>query len=145
MAEVAPDAAGEMQGPRTPQRGATRQRRLSTTPLRTPGSAPRSAHRDDLARDQRLLQRLRENDPELTTLWLADGELEEEALADLLAGLGQNTVLKRLYLHGKCLTTDAVEELVHVLLENHGASSCSSGRRACTFVPDESCLRRLCD
>ena len=109
--------------PRTPQRAT---RRLSTTPLRTPDSAPRSAHRDDLARDQRLLQRLRENDPELTTLWLADGELEEEALTDLLAGLGQNTVLKRLYLRGKCLTPAAVEELVKVLLQNHGAPSCLS-------------------
>ena len=58
---------------------------------------------------------------DLTTLWLADGELEEDALGELIAGLRQNTVLKSLYLHGKCLTNAAIEELVGALLENHGA------------------------
>lgn len=63
---------------------------------------------------------------ELTTLWLVDGELEEVALGKLIAGLRQNTVLKSLYLHGKCLTNEAIEELVGVLLENHGAQSFSA-------------------
>jgi hypothetical protein len=104
-------------GPSTPRRGGSQIRRLSTTPLRTPGSA----HKLDLARDRRQLARLRENDPDLTTLWLADGELEEEALGELLAGLRNNTVLKSLYLHGKCLTAAAIDELVDALLQNHGA------------------------
>ena len=63
---------------------------------------------------------------ELTTLWLADGELEEDALGELIAGLRQNTVLKSLYLHGKCLTDAAIEELVGALLKNQGAQSSSA-------------------
>ena len=105
--------------PTTPQRQP--RRRLSTTPVRTPQSAPRSARQQqDAERDRVLLGRLQDNDPALTTLWLADGELDEEALSALLAGVRTNTSLKRLYLHGKCLSAAAIEELVDALLQNHG-------------------------
>eukprot|EP01043_Picozoa_sp_COSAG02_P009407 COSAG02_NODE_318_length_24799_cov_9.884615_7_plen_197_part_00 len=115
-AAVSVTGAGAASGPSTPQRGGSQIRRLSTTPLRTPGSV----HKLDLARDRRQLARLRDNDPNLTTLWLTDSELEEDALGELLAGLRSNTVLRSLYLHGKCLTAAAIEELVDALLQNHG-------------------------
>ena len=114
-------AAADDATPRTPpgtppqQRG-SRSRRLSATPVRTtPRSAASAA---DARHDERQLERLRDNDPELTTLWLADGELDEETLETLLAALRTSTNLRRLYLRGKCLSAAAVEELVAVLLDN---------------------------
>lgn len=134
-AAVRVTGAGAEAGPSTPQRGGSQTGRLSTTPLRTPGSV----HRLDLARDRRQLARLRDNDPNLTTLWLTDGELEEDALGELLAGLRSNTVLRSLYLHGKCLTAAAIEELVDALLQNNGARH----RPRCRSLPlaPVSCFR----